>query len=239
MKLTVRYLIFVDTSLWSWRYATWFSLALGWDVGSALWEQKWKSSPTRAPGRVARRTQFFEKLNPKKSTIKMLVAEVKPCNHVVAWHIHLVKIHTSLQRKRNFEENNRLKEHDFNYQQRCMSSWMQLELGQTPPRQPNMLLQGVYHSLPSNSYDVGCSQGHILNADSRSTCSIRCVEVALTVDPTQGESRDMTWHDQIWRTSLIFDHVSHNQSANVQIHTVGLWNAVNKKNRTDQNGEAV
>ena len=107
-----------------------------WLKPPALWEQKWKSSPTRTPGRVARRTQFFEKLNPKKSTIKMLVAEVKPCNHVVAWHIHLVKIHTSLQRKHNFEENNRLKEHDFNYQQRCMSSWMQLELGQTPPVNP-------------------------------------------------------------------------------------------------------
>ena len=34
MKLTLRYLIFVDTSLWIWRYATWFSLALGWDVES-------------------------------------------------------------------------------------------------------------------------------------------------------------------------------------------------------------
>ena len=190
MKLTLRYLIFVDASLWSWRYATWSSLTLHYEVDAtlldlrwhftmnltlrylifvdtslhvdglsslyvhsnlglecvldayasymqkmldqlnpnkmfqnvdwlkppALWEQKWKSSPTRTPGRVARRTQFFEKLNPKKSTIKMLVAEVKPCNHVVAWHIHLVKIHTSLQRKRNFEENNRLKEHDFSYQ---------------------------------------------------------------------------------------------------------------------------
>ena len=210
MKLTLRYLIFVDASLWSWRYATWSSLTLHYEVDAtlldlrwhftmnltlrylifvdtslhvdgssslyvhsnlglecvldayasymqkmldqlnpnkmfqnvdwlkppALWEQKWKSSPTRTPGRVARRTQFFEKLNPKKSTIKMLVAEVKPCNHVVAWHIHLVKIHTSLQRKRNFEENNRLKEHDFSYQQRCMSSWMQLELGQTPPVNP-------------------------------------------------------------------------------------------------------
>ena len=210
MKLTLRYLIFVDASLWSWRYATWSSLTLHHEVDAtlldlrwhftmnltlrylifvdtslhvdglsslyvhsnlglecvldayasymqkmldqlnpnkmfqnvdwlkppALWEQKWKSSPTRTPGRVARRTQFFEKLNPKKSTIKMLVAEVKPCNHVVAWHIHLVKIHTSLQRKRNFEENNRLKEHDFSYQQRCMSSWMQLELGQTPPVNP-------------------------------------------------------------------------------------------------------
>ena len=116
-----------------------------WLKPPALWEQKWKSSPTRTPGRVARRTQFFEKLNPKKSTIKMLVAEVKPCNHVVAWHIHLVKIHTSLQRKRNFEENNRLKEHDFSYQQRCMSSWMQLELGQTPPVNPTCWHHLWYH----------------------------------------------------------------------------------------------
>ena len=166
MKLTLRYLIFVDTSLHVDglsslyvhsnlglecvldAYASYMQKMLDqlnpnkmfqnvdWLKPPALWEQKWKSSPTRTPGRVARRTQFFEKLNPKKSTIKMLVAEVKPCNHVVAWHIHLVKIHTSLQRKRNFEENNRLKEHDFSYQQRCMSSWMQLELGQTPPVNP-------------------------------------------------------------------------------------------------------
>ena len=49
------------------------------------------------------------------------------------WQIQLDKIHTSLQREPNFEENEVMSKTAMSYQQRYMSSWMQLQFGQTPP----------------------------------------------------------------------------------------------------------